>query len=67
MKKYKYSGPTSGADIGGKSVILHNGYDYDLPEDNAYVQGLVTLGYLKAIPQITEPDKTQKKEAKNAG
>lgn len=67
MKKYKYSGPHSGADIGGKSYIFHNGGEYDLPEDNAYVKGLVILGYLKEMPHITEPDKTQKKEAKNAG
>lgn len=64
MKKYKYSGPPSGADIDSDSFIFHNGKEYDLPEENDYVKTLVVLGNLKEIVEIEK--NPPKKEVKNA-
>lgn len=61
MKKYKYTGPTSGATIKTKEkksieVIFHDGKDYELPEDNAYVKTLIARGHLKEILKQVQND-----------
>jgi len=53
--KYLYEGPNSGVTLqDGREVLLWNGREVDLPEDNEYVQKLIALGYLKQIKEVNE-------------
>jgi hypothetical protein len=50
MKKYRYSGPTSGVTLKDgkavKEIMLHTGGEIALPEDHEYTRTLLALGYL---------------------
>lgn len=51
MKKYRYTGPTSGVTLaGGKEAMLFDGATVDLPPDNRYVRTLVARGHLREQP-----------------
>lgn len=53
MAFYLYSGPMTAATLAGaRSVMLHAGRTYELPEDHPYVRALVGRGRL-------EPAKSQ--------
>lgn len=51
MTRYRYTGPPSGATIGGEEVLLHPGADVRLPPDNDYTRTLLALGRLEAMPE----------------
>jgi hypothetical protein len=45
--RYIYTGPTSGVTLHDKTeVMLYDGREVDLPEDNAYVRTLVARKHL---------------------
>lgn len=65
MSTYIYSGPPSAATLpDGRDVILMPGQTIELPDDNAWVQTLVSLGHLA---QQVAPGKPMKGKAAEKG
>jgi len=55
--KYLYEGPNSGVTLrDGTEVLLWNGKEVELPEDNDYVKTLLALGNLKPIEKEVNED-----------
>lgn len=72
MAKYIYTHPTPTAFTltRGKSYHLHQGHEYDLPSENAFVASLVEQGRLvevkpEPIPEPVEAPKTSRKPNKD--
>lgn len=64
MGKYIYKGPMSGATLkGGVDVILRDGREYDLPDDNGWVKSLVAQ---KRLVPVSGQAKTARHSAKVA-
>lgn len=53
MKRYRYSGPVSGATLRLGEQVLHvrlsPGAEVELPDDHVYVRGLVARGHLAEL------------------
>ena len=68
--KFLYNGPTSGVTIKAskeakeQEIMLFDGQEVDLPEDNKYVKTLVARGHL--IPIQSKNQKSNKKEVEGA-
>ncbi|MDR1311105.1 MAG: hypothetical protein LBK01_04415 [Burkholderiaceae bacterium] len=66
MKRFIYTGPTSGVTllVNGKEqeIILHAGKEVTLPDTHEYVKTLTALGYLQEIPTPATPEVTSKPE-----
>lgn len=61
--KYLYSGPLSGVTLqDGTEVLLRNGIEVELPEDNEYVKTLVAFSYLKPVTETVRNNKKSKTE-----
>jgi len=59
MARYLYVGPNSGVTLqNGKEILLWNGKEVELPEDNEYVKTLLALGYVKPILETIETIET---------
>ena len=50
MKRYRYTGPLSGATAGGQEVLLHPGSVVELDPAADYTATLLALGYLAEEP-----------------
>jgi hypothetical protein len=65
MKRYRYSGPVSGATLRTKTQDLHvrlsPGAEVELPDDHSYVRGLVARGHL--VELAPEPKPSRKDQA----
>jgi hypothetical protein len=71
LRKFTYEGPCNTAftlrlaDGASRDVVLHRGREVELPDDNEYVQSLVSLGHL-VIDDDPEPDAPPAKPKKGA-
>lgn len=55
MTKYRYTGPTSGVTLkDGSEVMLFDGKEISLPEDNGYVKTLIARRHLTEIKPAAE-------------
>lgn len=54
MKTYKYTGSLRGVDIDEQSYILHNGNNYDLPEDDEKVKAMIRKQELTEVEASVE-------------
>lgn len=65
--KYKHTTPSTFSFSDGTSQHLTAGNEYDLPGENAFVQGLVLQDYLELIPEpaAKKEEEPAKPEAKN--
>ncbi|PIQ25417.1 hypothetical protein COW20_15260 [bacterium (Candidatus Blackallbacteria) CG13_big_fil_rev_8_21_14_2_50_49_14] len=64
MTTYTYNGPPSGVTLAdGSEVLFYPGQKYGLPEDNEYVQALVSQRRL--VPEPSQP-KTSKSKGEKA-
>ncbi len=65
VNTYKYHGPPSGVTLTtGQEFTLFDGKNYDLPDDNPWVQSMVRQRRLIEAPPQPQPKPTKPKKEK---